>query len=92
MTPDEMRTQNALALLEVREAETEVARLEKERASFAHELGRFADVIETIPRGMLGTFLQNYGYLTPSAAYEILSKLEVAKGQLDRATAKWNEQ
>jgi hypothetical protein len=92
MTPDEMRTQNALALLEVREAETEVARLEKERASFAHELRRFADVAERIHRGMLGTFLQDYSYLTPSAAYEILSKLEGAKGQLDRAKAKWNEQ
>ena len=92
MTPDEMRTQKAFALLAVNEAEEKVACLEKERGEFLRELSSFASQIERIPSGMLGTFLKNYGHLTPSAAYEILSKLEAAKGQLDRAKAKWNEQ
>lgn len=91
MTLEEIRTQKALALLEVKEAEDKATHLEKEREAFARELRSFASLIERMPDGILGTFIENYGHLTAAAAYEILVKLEAAKKQLIHAVAKKDE-
>jgi hypothetical protein len=88
MSIDEIRAQKAMVLLELKEAEEAIARLDKERAAFAQGLRLLASVMEQAPRGMRGTFDANYGHLTPAAAHEILSKLEEAWTQLAEATAK----
>jgi hypothetical protein len=88
MSLDEIRAQKAMVLLELKEAEETIARLNKERASFAQGLRLLASAMEQAPGCVLGTFDANYGHLTPEAAHAILSKLEEAWKQLAEATAK----
>jgi hypothetical protein len=89
MSVDEIRSQKAMALLEFREAEEQVALLEKEKATFVSELHAFATAVEKLPGKPTGDWNGDvYHRLTSEAAYNICQRLHEARKQLADARAK----
>jgi hypothetical protein len=88
MSSDEIRTQKALALLEFKEAEEAVARLQKEKDTFIGGVTAFASAIRSVPGNPSDEFVQTYQHLTAEAAAELLRKLHVARSQLADAAVK----
>jgi len=88
MSLDEIRNQKALALLEFKEAEDNVARLEKQKASLVSQVHAFGVAIRELPDIPGEDFIRNHQHLTAESAAALLRELQAARKQLGDATAK----
>lgn len=88
MSADEIRTQKALALLELKEAEIKLSRIEDGCANFIADLRSLADVMEKNPDSSSELFYTNYSRIDTKVAGSILSELQEAKKELVNAKQK----